>query len=155
MTRTIVVRLGRILLVVLALVGVTACKSITNSVHIQDLVGFWVASEARFADPGNPNHSVDLIALDWTATMSIEADGSYTIALTAPGEMPTLTSGTVEIEGTNDVVLHRAGADVGEGEVFLEDDQVAFLFDEFAGFEWDLHGNGRPVPVTLLLVMDR
>ena len=38
---------------------------------------------------------------------------------------------------------------------FLEDGTMALMFDEFAGIEADLNQNGEPIPVTLLLVVER
>ena len=45
---------------------------------------------------------------------------------------------------------------VADGEVFQEGDQIAIMFDKFSGLEpQDIHGDGNPIPVTLLLVMVR
>ena len=143
---------------VIALLGVMSCKSITNSVELADITGFWVASDALFAEAGNLNNRVDLTRLGWTVTMEIESDGTYVTVLiepVEPGAAPDSLVGVMTVENGKDVTLTRNNNEVGNGEVFLEGDQVAFLFDETAGLRWDVRGNGTPVTVTLQLVMDR
>ena len=157
MKRTLVAR-GAIAATAVALAGLTACKSITNSVEVAEITGFWVASDALFAEVGNLNNREDLVRLGWTVTTEIEADGSYATVLIEPVEPGLVRDslvGVLTIENRKDVKITRGDNTVGEGEVFLEGDQVAFLFDETAGFTWDVRGNGTRVPVTLQLVMDR
>jgi hypothetical protein len=139
------------------LVGVlcgTGCLVATD-VTLPDLVGEWSTSEAQIADPANLNERVDVVALGWEITLSIASDGAFTLVIQVPGEDPDVRTGTLTVENGKDLILTRADGTVGEGEVFLEHDQVAFMFDEFAGLTADLYGNGTRIPVTLLLVMVR
>jgi hypothetical protein len=132
----------------------SACLASTD-VELPELVGDWTATEARVADPANLNETLDIIALGWEAGISIEADGIYTFTILKPGEVPDVRTGTVTVENGKDLVLTNEQGQTGRGEVFLEDDQVAFMFDEFTGITGDIYGTGEPIPVTLLLVMER
>ena len=128
---------------------------VATDVELADLVGDWTASEAQLADPDNLNEVVDVIALGWEVTLSIEASGAYVFTIVRPGEEPDVRPGTVAVENGKDLVLTNFQGVAGTGEVFLEHDQVAFMFDEFAGLTGDIYGTGEPIPVTLLLVMER
>jgi hypothetical protein len=142
---------------VLALAGMlfgSGCLVVTD-VELADLVGDWTASEAQLADPANLNEVVDVIALGWEVTLSIEASGAYVLTILRPGEDPDVRPGTVAVENGKDLVLTNYQGVAGEGEVFLELDQAALMFDEFAGLTGDIYGTGEPIPVTLLLVMER
>jgi hypothetical protein len=129
--------------------------SVVTDVELADLVGNWTASEATLADPANLNQRIDVAALGWVVTLEIESDGAYTFVINRPGEEPDVRPGTLAVENGKDLLLTNFQGIAGEGEVFLEGDQVAFMFDEFAGLTADIYGNGEPIPVTLLLVMDR
>lgn len=129
--------------------------SIATDVELADLVGTWTASEARLADAANLNETLDILALGWAVSLAIEASGTYTLTVEQPGEAPDVRTGSIVVENGKDLVLTRPQGQTGEGEVFLEDGQAAFLFDEFAGLTADIYGTGEPIPVTLLLVMER
>lgn len=131
-----------------------ACLASTD-VELPELVGDWTASEARVADPANLNETLDVIALGWEAAISIGADGTFTFTILKPGEAPDVRTGTVAVENGKDLLLTNEQGQTGKGEVFLEHDQVAFMFDEFTGITGDIYGTGKPIPVTLLLVMER
>lgn len=128
---------------------------VATDVELADLEGDWTASEAQLADPANLNQRIDVIALGWEVTLSVAPGGDFTFVIRVPGEDPDTRTGTLTVENGKDLVLTRADGTVGEGEVFLEDSQVAFMFDEFAGLTADIYGNGTRIPVTLLLVMVR
>jgi len=130
------------------------CESITNSVETAELAGLWIGSEVRFADPANLNNTVDAIALGYTLTLEVNSSGSYTRVITPPGAPPDSVSGTLTVEDGKDITMTNASGNVATGEVFLEGDQVALLFDESGGLTVDIDGKG-PRPVTLLAVMDR
>lgn len=132
----------------------SACLA-TTEVALPDLVGDWRAREALLADPANLNERIDITALGWEVTLEVGADGAYELAILAPGEDPDVRSGTLTIENGKDLVLKRNGDEIGRGEVFAQDERVAFLFDEFAGLEADIYGTGTPIPVTLMLLVER
>ena len=128
---------------------------VVADVSLPDLVGDWVATEARLANVADLNERLDVTDLGWEVTLRIEADGEFTLVLLEPGEPPNSRTGTLVVDNGKDLILTRGNGMIGEGEVFLEGDQVAFMFDKFAGFEADIRGDGKPIPVTLLLVMVR
>lgn len=121
---------------------------VVNDVQVSDLVGDWIATQARLANPSDLNETVDITELGWEVTLQIASDGSYTTSLFEPSEPPFVRTGTLTVENGKDLIVERDGFR-GTGEVFLEDDQVAFRFDEFP----------NPIQegniVTLLLVMVR
>jgi len=119
---------------------------------IEELEGFWVASQARFVSPlDEKNCNVDLIEGGYAVTMDIEASGGFTLTIDPPQPAPTVVSGTMAWDGKDLTVT--VGETTGLGEVFLEGDQVAFRLS--AGLEYDFKGDGEPIPARLLLVMDR
>jgi len=68
---------------------------------------------------------------------------------------PDVRTGTITVENGKDLTVTGQSGTIGGGEVFLEDDQIALLFDKFTGLTIDIDGSGNLVPVTLLLVMVR
>lgn len=122
---------------------------VVNDVEVSDLVGDWIATQARLANPSDLNETIDITELGWEVTLRIGSDGSYTTTLLEPGEPPFVRTGTLTVENGKDLIFERSDGLAGSGEVFLEDDQVAFRFDEFP----------NPIEesntVTLLLVMVR
>lgn len=145
-------RRGTALLAVAAVVS--GCLVIAD-VELEDMTGDWEASQARFAEPGNLNNTLDLIEEGWVVLMTVADDGGFALTLLPPVGPPDLRIGRLTVENGKDVLLTRPEGPVGEGEVFVEDGQMALIFDEFAGIEADINGNGTPIPVTLLLVMER
>jgi hypothetical protein len=132
------------------------CEGITNSVETAELAGFWVASELRFANAADLNQTVDGIRdRGYTLTLEVSSAGAYVRVLTPPGADPDSAFGTLNVENGKDITMTDDNGIAATGEVFLEDDQVALLFDESQGLELPLDGSGKPVPVTILAVMDR
>jgi len=141
-------------LLAVASVASAGCLVIAD-VELADITGDWKASQARFAEPGNLNNTLDLIEYGWTVTLEISSEGGFALTINEPGAAPDLRVGTVTVEGGKDITFTRFDGSVGQGEVFVEDGTMALMFDEFAGIEWDLNENGEPIPVTLLLVVER
>jgi hypothetical protein len=128
-----------------------ACRT-TNEVELNQLQGIWNATEARFVDIESPKfNNVELIELGYSVSMIIQASGDFILMLEDPENTRTTVIGTMVIDG-KDIALTADGT-TGSGEVFLEGDQVAFLLT--AGFEFDFHGDGEPIPSRLSLIMDR
>jgi len=130
----------------------SGCLAATD-VSLADIVGDWAATEARLANVANINETLDVTALGWEVTLQVDADGTYTLVIDQPGAAPDVRSGTVTVENGKDLTVTGASGDVGQGEVFLQGDQLAIMFDKFAGLEAEF--NGKLVAVTLLLVMVR
>jgi hypothetical protein len=137
------------------LLVVPGCLAVTD-VSLPDIVGDWVATQARFANVANINETLDITDLGWEVTLQIDGDGTYILTLDEPGEPPDPRTGTISVENGKDLIVTNAAGKVGEGEVFQEDDQIAIMFDKFSGLKpVDIHKDGNPIPVTLLLVMVR
>ncbi len=142
----------------LALAGLLTASGclVVADVSLPDIVGDWVATEARLANVANINETLDVTALGWDVTLQIEADGTFVLTIQGPGDVPPPLTGIVTVENGKDLTVTRASGSVADGEVFLEDDQIAIMFDKFSGLEpQDIHGDDNPIPVTLLLVMVR
>ena len=122
-----------------------------NSVEVHELEGLWVADQARYVEIAAPKrNNVDILDLGFEVTMDIDALGNFTILVIDPEEGPDITIGALTVDGSELVVVTEDGE--GDGEVFLEDDQVAFRLT--GGIEFDF-GDDRVVDARLLLVMDR
>lgn len=147
--------LGAVTAASVAVVGL-GCEGITNSVETAELAGFWVASELRFADAADLNKTVDGIRdRGYALTLDVSGAGSYVRVLTPPGGTPDSALGTLNVENGKDITMTDDDGTVATGEVFLEGDQVALLFDESQGLMLDIDNSGKQVPVTILAVMDR
>jgi hypothetical protein len=139
----------------LSLALASAC-SVATDVETADLEGFWVASQLRFSNPNNLNQTVDALSLGWGMTLQMNGDGTYTRVFLPPdAAAPDSLSGTFTVENGKDLTIVNADNTTGYGEVFLEGDQMALIFEELEGYEFDLSGTGQVVPATILAVLDR
>ncbi len=128
----------------------TGCVEL-NSVEVHELEGLWVADQARYVEIAAPKrNNVDILDLGFEVTMDIDAAGNFTILVIDPSEGPDLIVGRLTVDGSALVIVTENGE--GDGEVFLEDDQVAFRLT--GGIEFDF-GDDRIVDARLLLVLDR
>ncbi len=127
------------------------CQSLAD-VQPAELEGDWVASEARFVEIAAPKrNNIDIIDLGFEVEMDLDAGGNFVLKLFEPDDTFDSVDGSLVIDGTKLEITTENGT--GDGEVFLEDDQVAFRLT--AGLEFDF-GDGRgDVPARLLLMMDR
>ncbi len=143
----------RFIVIKIALVSALgmACQ-LPSDVEVADVIGSWVAEEARFSNIANLNETVDITDLGWEFFIDIAADGGFVRVAIEPGEAPDTLTGTLTIENGKDLSVSTA-AGTATGEIFKEDEQIAMSFDE--GVERDVAGKGRVVPVRLLLVMVR
>lgn len=133
-----------------AAILVAGCQSLAD-VQVAELEGHWVASQARFVEIAAPKrNNEDLIDLGYESEMQIDAVGNFVLIIFDPDEEDDVVIGTLTTDGTDLTILTENGE--GDGEVFLEDDQVAFRIE--AGLTFDF-GDGRIVDSRLLLVMDR
>ena len=148
MYRKNVLRIGVVLLAVWLAGG---CRAITE-VQPEELEGTWIASQARFLDPlASKQHNVDLIEEGWEVVFQSPGDGTFRLIVQEPDLPPDVTPGTLVISGPLIALMTENGE--GAGEIFLEDDQVAFRLS--IGLEFVYNPGEDPVPSTLLLVMDR
>lgn len=128
----------------------TGCVEL-NSVEVQELEGLWLADQARYVEIAAPKrNNVDILDLGYEVTMELDASGNFTILIVEPEDGVDLIVGSITVDGSALVMTTEDGS--GDGEVFLEDEQVAFRLT--GGLEFDF-GDGRVVPARLLLVMDR
>ena len=128
---------------------------VVADVSLPDIVGSWVATEARLANVANINETLDVTALGWDVTLQVDAAGAFTLVIHEPGTAPDVRTGTITVENGKDLTVTGAGGFAGDGEVFQENGQIAIMFDKFAGLTADVGGDGNRIPVTLLLVMVR
>ncbi len=144
----------RFIVIKIALVSALgmACH-LPSDVEVADVIGSWVAQEARFSNIANLNETVDITDLGWEFFVDIAADGGFVRVAIEPGEAPDTLTGTLTIENGKDLSVSTAAGTAATGEIFKEDEQIAMSFEE--GVERDVEGEGVVVPVRLLLVMVR
>ena len=136
---------------VLPVVLLLACEPV-NSIEVHELEGTWIASQARVVNIEFPKrNNVDIIEQGYEATFEADAQGSFLLTVDAPDGSSEETVGTMVVNGKSIAITTENGT--GAGEVFKEDEQVAFRLE--AGLTYDFDGFGEEVPVRLLLVMDR
>jgi hypothetical protein len=72
-----------------------------------DLVGTWEATAFKFSDFGDPVMDVDVIGMDGSVTMTVNADRTFTLTVTIVG--PEVTNGTWELQGDDLLILTDSG----------------------------------------------
>jgi hypothetical protein len=88
--------------VVLSLLVVTALACGDGSVgpSASEITGTWQATKVEYVSVAQPSLSVDLIAdEDWTVTLALAANRTYTFTQTPPDEQPQTSTGTWELDG--------------------------------------------------------
>ena len=106
---------------VTALTVALACGGDGNGPNRNQFVGTWDATKLEFTNKANPAQIVDVIAAGATFVASLEADGTYQIILTVPGQAPEVSTGT-----------WSASADI----LTFQEGQVSTT-----QFSWSLSGN--------------
>jgi hypothetical protein len=66
---------------------------------VADLVGTWEATEFRFVSSPLPTDTIDAIAEGGGFSVTLAADGRYSLALTMPGELPEDRNGVLIVSG--------------------------------------------------------
>ena len=137
---------------IVAIVSLTSgCRSATE-VETTDLQGAWVGTEVRILEIAQPKeNNFDLIQLGYTAGFVSDGTGAFVLRLVSPEDDERVTTGTMDIDGTNVVVT--TSTSTGTGEVFVEGDQAALSLT--GGLTFDFKGDGSEEPAKLLMVMDR
>jgi hypothetical protein len=135
----------------LPVVFLMACEPV-NSIEVQELEGTWIASQARVVNIEFPKrNNVDIIEQGYEATFEADAEGAFLLVVEAPDGTSEERVGTMVVNGKSIAITTDTGS--GAGEVFKQEEQVAFRLD--VGLSYDFDGFGKEVPVRLLLVMDR
>ena len=137
---------------IVAIMSLTSgCRSATE-VETTDLQGAWVGTEVRILEIAQPKeNNFDLIQLGYTAGFVSDGTGAFVLRLVSPEDDERVTTGTMDIDGTNVVVT--TSTSTGTGEVFVEGDQAALSLT--GGLTFDFKGDGSEEPAKLLMVMDR
>ncbi len=77
-----------------------ACGDDSAGPAASEITGTWQATKVEYVSVAQPSVSVDLIAdEDWSATLVLGANGSYTFTRTPPGGQPLVDTGTWELDG--------------------------------------------------------
>lgn len=81
-----------VLLVAVAFLGFTGCKSSTGPEE-DEFIGTWNATKAEFVSVANSSTKVDIVAQGWTLTLVFSAS-TFTMTIKEPGEADWVGSGT-------------------------------------------------------------
>ncbi len=135
----------------LGLAFLIGCESPTD-VEVADLEGTWIATQARYVDEELPKeNNTDILDLGYEVAFSSDGTGDFRMRIDDPDGGSQFVTGTLVIDGTVVDVTTENGESTGE--VFLENEQVAFSIT--AGLTFDFKGDGEEIPAKLVLVMDR
>ena len=85
-------RIALVLLVVVAFMGFTGCKSSTAP-EADSFIGTWDATKAEFTSVANSSTKVDIVAQGWTLVMVFNAS-TFTMTIQEPGEAAWVGNGT-------------------------------------------------------------
>ena len=129
-----------------------ACGGDSAGPSPSEITGTWQATQVEYVSVAQPSVSVDLIAdEDYSATLVLAANGSYTFTLTPPADQPQVTTGTWELAGD---VLNVAPT----GTQFRLQFDIALSGNTLrltgAGAEYEFVDN-QPEDATLNLVLTR
>ncbi|MGD8869618.1 MAG: lipocalin family protein [Gemmatimonadales bacterium] len=77
-----------------------ACGDGSVGPSASEITGSWQATSYEYVSVADPSTSVDLIADEnWSVTLALASNGSYTLTQTPPGGGPQMSSGTWELDG--------------------------------------------------------
>jgi hypothetical protein len=133
----------------------SGCITSTDIEAIDELAGFWVASNAIYSELADPTNRFDLIADGFDVTMQIEENGEWVLILLGQG-FAGVQAGSMAVDGKL-LLITTQGPDSAvteAGRVYVEGDQAAIqILGEDQ--EWDFDGDGTAEPAKLNLIMDR
>ncbi len=142
-------------LLVAALAGCGDGGTMGPTVTLADFAGIWTLTKWEFTSHVQPGQKFDLIAMGWTATITIDANGRFDRTNTSPGPSPvTFTvAGTFTIEGSNMIIVNDGPLPEPDVAAFtLTSDMFTLTSDGVFDTDFD----GVPdVEGTLLLVWQR
>lgn len=137
----------------LLVVAALACGDGSVGPAASDITGTWQATQVEYVSVAQPSQSVDLIAdEDWTVTLALAANGTYTFTQTPPGEQPQTSTGTWELDGDVFNVAPTGTQYRLQFEIALSGSTLSLTG---ADAEYDFDDDGSPEDAKLNLVLTR
>lgn len=135
----------------LVLAGFASVLACSDSVAPEDIAGTWDASTFVFTSVANPGTSLDLIDAGYSASLTFNANGTYSISFTEPGGVPDTDNGTYTIDGDT-FTLDAGTSDEVSGTISLSGDTMTIRIT--TGLQFDF-GGGTEEAATAVIVLTR
>ena len=132
----------------LALVLMTACSEATG-VEPADLEGTWTAQSMVFTSVETPSLSVDVIPLGAALSLTLEADATFSITMSFPGETAETDTGTYSVSGSTMTITEEGQDPESFGFARTGDNMTITMDDSFDFTE------GSDEPATLVIGLTR
>jgi len=130
-----------------------ACGDDAAGPSPSEITGTWQATKVEYVSTAQPTVSVDLIAdEDYTVTLVLAANGSYTFTQTPPGEQPQTSTGTWELDGDVFDVAPTGTQYRLQFEIALSGNTLSL---SGADAEYDFDGDQSPEDAKLNMVLTR
>ena len=130
-----------------------ACGDDAAGPSPSEITGTWQATHVEYVSVAQPTVSVDLIVdEDYTVTLVLAANGSYTFTQTPPGEPPQTSTGTWEVDGDVFDVAPTGTQYRLQFEIALSGNTLSL---SGADAEYDFDGDDTPEDAKLNMVLTR
>lgn len=85
-----------------------ACGGDEDAPSTSELAGTWSATSSEYASSTGLG-TVDIIAEGGATTLVLRADNTFSYTVTLPGEAPSTSNGTYEVNGIDELVITPGG----------------------------------------------
>jgi hypothetical protein len=133
--------------------GLIACDDDGTGPDPATLAGTWDAIEVELVSVADPGTSVELIGLGGSATVVLNANGTFDYTVTFPGELPENIAGTWEVSADVFTMRWTEGGFLNEWQFdySLVADELT-LTGADSSFDFDDDGTEDPAKLNAILV---
>ena len=135
----------------LALMLMSGCGDSTG-VEVDDLAGLWTASSVVFTSVADPAVSVDIVTEGATVTLTLGADGSYTLVITDPVDPTETESGSYVAAGST-LTLSETGTGSPEPFTIVRSGDSMTLTD--TNDDFDFNDDQAETDAILVITLSR
>ena len=124
----------------------------TEGTSVGQLVGTWEGTKLLFISTPSQTDTVDVLADGGSLALTIEDDGSYSLGIALPDELPAVETGTLFIDGSRLILIGNSPMD----------DPAVFDFSRIADMlflngdgEYDFDDDGEDDPARIEAELER
>jgi hypothetical protein len=137
---------------IFAVIGLATAVACGDSVAPEDIAGDWTATSFVFTSVDDPDLTADIIDLGGSVSLTLNANGTYSITFTLGG-VPETDGGTYTIDGS-DITLDEGDSDEVSGTIDLSGDTMTIRLTDGVEFDFDDDGTDESATVVIVLTRD-